>query len=87
MKQVLKLELTPEQYQQLVECYFAGSIVLEELYPDQIKNMELGSLINAQASSFGKAELVFTAAQLNGLHTVSLGVEERVIPLLFGEND
>jgi hypothetical protein len=57
----LELDLTPEQYQQLLECFFTGAVILEDYYyPDFQANLELSSKINSQAKKFGKEDLVFT---------------------------
>lgn len=81
----IELDLTPEQYQQLVECYFAGSIVLEDFYPDPKSNMIMDTKINSPALTNGMNHLVFTTPDLEGVVTVSHEVEDRVLPILFGE--
>ena len=82
MKAKLELELTPKQYQQLVECYFTGSVHLsEDLWPINAGNSRLEKQILKQASKFGKEDMVFTLP--NGeISSISVSTEERLLPYL-----
>ena len=86
MKKTLTLELTRRQYQQLVECFFAGSIVMDGHYPEPEAIVGMYTKIFSQAEKFNSADFVEEMdGELKGNFSPSQFVEERVLPILFGE--
>lgn len=87
MKQQLTLDLTPKQYQQLLETVFVGSVRLGEGRWSSLKeeNEELLQLILEQAPVFGKEDLVFSDAVLGEILSITKELEEELEPYFFDD--
>lgn len=79
----IELDLNPQEYQQLVECFYAGSLVLEDLYPISEASFQLADKIHIQAQAMGREDLVSRGSETGGYCTVSRKVEQRVAPLVY----
>lgn len=82
MKKQLTLDLTPKQYQQLLETVFVGSVLLDEGRWSSLEeeNEELLQQILQKAPVFGKENLVFNNERLGETLSISRELEEELIP-------
>lgn len=89
MRKELKLDLTPKQYQQLLETVFVGSVRLDEGRWSSMKeeNEELLQLILQRASVFGKEHLVFSDELLGETLSITKDFEEELMPYFFDDVD
>lgn len=87
MKKKLTLELTPMQYQQLLETLFIGSIRLD--YDEMYSLLKAGHTrllrdVLKKAPDFGKENLIQV---IGNDYSISRELEERVMPYMFDDGD
>ncbi len=87
MKKQLTIDLTPKQYEQLLETVFVGSIRLDEGRWSCLEqeNEELLQLILQKAPVFGKENLVFREELHGETLSITSELEDELMLYLFDD--
>lgn len=77
----LTIDLNDKEVEQLICCFMAGSIVMEDEYLDHKGTMYLQSKINKLALEVGREDLVIVIEEMakDGIYPPSAKVEDKVL--------
>ena len=87
MKKQLTLDLTPKQYQQLVETVFVGTGYIEDRWGSEEDCDDLLQQILEQADVFGKKAITIAPPELDGMLYICRDLEIDLTPYMYDDTE